>query len=60
MAAMREQAADPFQSAVARHVMPDDMTVLDMAEQAGRLTNAPLPDALLGNPFGSVRPRWGI
>ena len=64
--AMRDQAADPFQGAVARHVMPDDMTVLDMAEQAGRLaitragaiaddidlllTNIVLPDVLLGNP----------
>src|SRR5262245_38476337 len=72
-AALREQAADPFQGAVARHVMPDGMTVLDMAEQAARLalsragvaardidvllTNTVLPDVLLGNPACEIHHR---
>ncbi|HEY0988982.1 MAG TPA: 3-oxoacyl-[acyl-carrier-protein] synthase III C-terminal domain-containing protein [Kofleriaceae bacterium] len=75
-AAMREQAADPFQGAVSRHVMPDGMTVLDMAEQAGRLalsraaavpgdidlllTNTVLPDVLLGNPACEIHHRLGL
>ncbi|HEX7836917.1 MAG TPA: 3-oxoacyl-[acyl-carrier-protein] synthase III C-terminal domain-containing protein [Kofleriaceae bacterium] len=75
-AAMCEQAADPFQSAVARHVMPPDMTVLDMAEQAGRaaiaragvagsdidllLTSIALPDVLLGNPACELHHRLGL
>lgn len=75
-AAMREQAADPFQGSVARHVMPGDMTVLDMAEQAGRLaiaragvaagnidlllTNIALPDVLLGNPACEIHHRLGL
>ena len=75
-AAMREQAADPFQGAVTRRVMPDGMTVLDMAEAAGRqalaragarpgdvdllLTNTVLPDALLGNPATEVHHRLGL
>jgi 3-oxoacyl-[acyl-carrier-protein] synthase-3 len=75
-AAMREQAADPFQGAVSRHVMPDGMTVLDMAEHAGRLalsraaavpgdidlllTNTVLPDVLLGNPACEIHHRLGL
>jgi 3-oxoacyl-[acyl-carrier-protein] synthase III len=74
--AMREQAADPFQGAVSRHVMPDGMTVLDMAEHAGRLaiaragvapaaidlllTNTILPDVLLGNPACEIHHRLGL
>jgi 3-oxoacyl-[acyl-carrier-protein] synthase-3 len=74
--AMREQAADPFQGAVARHVMPDDMTVLDMAEQAARqaiararvaagdidllLTSTALPDVLLNNPACQLHLRLGL
>lgn len=75
-AALREHAADPFQGAVSRHVMPDGMTVLDMAEQAGRLalaradvapkdidlllTNTVLPDVLLGNPACQIHQRLGL
>lgn len=75
-AAIREQAADPFQGSVSRHVMPDGMTVLDMAEHAARealgragasagdidllLTNTVLPDVLLGNPACQVHHRLGL
>jgi 3-oxoacyl-[acyl-carrier-protein] synthase III len=75
-AALREQAADPFQGAVSRHVMPDGMTVLDMAEQAARLAiaragvaaedvdlllaNTVLPDVLLGNPACQIHHRLGL
>ena len=31
-----QQAADPFQGAVVRHVIPDDMTILDLEERAAR------------------------
>jgi len=74
--ALAEQAVDPFQGAVSRHVMADDMTVLDMAEQAGRLaisragvdardidlllTNTVLPDVLLGNPACQIHDRLGL
>lgn len=76
IAAMRAQAADPFQGAVSRHVMPDTMTVMDMAEHAGRLalaragaapgdvdlllTSTVLPDVLLGNPACEVHRRLGL
>lgn len=76
MAALAQQAADPFQTMVARHVMPDEMTVLDMAEQAGRLalaragvaardidlllTHTVMPDVLLGNPATDVHHRLGL
>jgi 3-oxoacyl-[acyl-carrier-protein] synthase-3 len=76
MQALAEQAIDPFQGAVSRHVMADDMTVLDMAEQAGRLaidragvnardidlllTNTVLPDVLLGNPACQIHDRLGL
>lgn len=75
-AALAEQAFDPFQGAVSRHVMPDGMTVLDLAESAGRaaieragvapgdidllLTHTALPDALLGNPACQVHHRLGL
>ncbi|HEY0482526.1 MAG TPA: 3-oxoacyl-[acyl-carrier-protein] synthase III C-terminal domain-containing protein [Kofleriaceae bacterium] len=75
-AAMAEQAADPFGGAVARHVMPEGMTVIDLAEQAGRqaldragvaaadidllLTSIVLPDVLLGNPACEVHQRLGL
>jgi len=74
--ALAEQATDPFQGAVSRHVMPDGMTVLDMAEQAGRqaieragvtasaidllLTSTVLPDVLLGNPAAEIHHRLGL
>jgi 3-oxoacyl-[acyl-carrier-protein] synthase III len=76
MAAMAGLAQDPFQGAVARHVMPDDMTVLDMAEHAGRLaiaragvgasdvdlllTHTVMPDLLLGNPASQLHHRLGL
>jgi len=76
MAALAEQAVDPFQGAVSRHVMPDDMTVLDMAEQAGRqaiaragvsvddidlvLTHTVMPELLLGNPATQIHHRLGL
>lgn len=76
LAALAEQAADPFQETVARHVMPDDMTVLDMAEQAARLaitragvaahdidlllTYTVMPDVLLGNPATQLHHRLGL
>ena len=76
MQALAEQAVDPFQGAVSRHVMADDMTVLDMAEQAARLaigragvaardidlllTNTVLPDVLLGNPACQIHDRLGL
>jgi 3-oxoacyl-[acyl-carrier-protein] synthase III len=69
-------AQDPFQGAVARHVMPDDMTVLDMAEHAGRLaldragiaaddidlllSHTVMPDLLLGNPASQLHHRLGL
>lgn len=75
-AALAAQAADPFQGAVARHVMPDGMTVLDLAEHAGRLaldragvaaddvdlllTHTVMPDLLLGNPATEVHRRLGL
>ncbi len=74
--ALAAQAADPFQSAVSRHVMPAEMTVVDMAEQAGRLalsragvtadsidlllTSTVLPDVLLGNPACELHHRLGL
>jgi 3-oxoacyl-[acyl-carrier-protein] synthase-3 len=76
VAAMADQAADPFGGAVARHVMPEGMTVIDLAEQAGRraldkagvaagdvdllLTHVVLPDVLLGNPASQVHHRLGL
>jgi 3-oxoacyl-[acyl-carrier-protein] synthase-3 len=76
LAALAEQVADPFQGAVTRHAMPDEMTVLDMAEQAGRsalaragavagdidllLTHIVMPDVLLGNPATQVHHRLGL
>ena len=75
-AALAEQAVDPFQGAVARHVMSDAMTVFDMAEQAGRqaiaragvaadqidllFTDTVLPDTLLGNPACQIHHRLGL
>jgi 3-oxoacyl-[acyl-carrier-protein] synthase III len=76
VAALAEQASDPFQGAVSRHIMPPEMTVLDMAEQAARqaiqragvscddidllLTHTVLPDVLLGNPATQVHHRLGL
>lgn len=75
-AALREHAGDAFGGVVTRHVMPDDMTVLDMAEQAARLaiaragiaaddidlllTNTVVPDVLLGNPACQIQHRLGL
>jgi 3-oxoacyl-[acyl-carrier-protein] synthase-3 len=74
--ALAGQAADPFQGAVARHVMPDELTVFDLAEQAARraisragvsageidllLTNTVVPDALLGNSACQLHYRLGL
>lgn len=74
--ALAEQAVDPFQGAVSRHVMPDGMTALDMAEHAARraieragvsadrvdllLTNTVMPDVLLGNPACELHHRLGL
>jgi len=74
--ALAAQAVDPFQGAVSRHVMADDMTVLDMAEHAARdaivragvapgeidllLTSTVLPDVLLGNPATELHHRLGL
>lgn len=68
--------ADPFQGTVARHVMPDDMSLLDMEERAAReaitragidlrdidllLTNMVVPEVLLGNPAASLHDRLGL
>lgn len=76
LAALAEQATDPFKGAVTRHVMPDGVTVLDLAEQAGRLalakagvaahdidfllTHIVMPDVLLGNPATEVHRRLGL
>jgi 3-oxoacyl-[acyl-carrier-protein] synthase-3 len=76
MAALVEQAADPFQGAVARHVMSDDMTVFDMAERAAQaavaragvalgdidllLTHTVMPDVLLGNVACQLHHRLGL
>lgn len=75
-AALLEQSGDPFQGAVARHVMPDEMTVLDMAEQAAQmaiaragvatseidllLTHTVMPDVLLGNVACQLHHRIGL
>jgi len=76
VAALAEQAVDPFQNAVSRHVMSDDMSVLDMAELAARqaidragvavhdidllLTHTVMPDVLLGNPATQIHHRLGL
>lgn len=75
-AALAEQAADPFQGAVERRVIADDMTVLDMAEHAARsaiaragvapgdidllLTHTVMPEVLLGNVACQVHHRLGL
>ncbi|HET9624704.1 MAG TPA: 3-oxoacyl-[acyl-carrier-protein] synthase III C-terminal domain-containing protein [Kofleriaceae bacterium] len=76
LAALAEQAADPFQGTVARHVLSDGVTALDLAEQAGHealaragvapgdvdllLTHTVMPDVLLGNPATQVHHRLGL
>jgi 3-oxoacyl-[acyl-carrier-protein] synthase-3 len=76
LAALATQAADPFQGAVARHVLPEGVTVLDLAEQAARqaiaragiaadeldvvLTHTVMPDVLLGNPATQLHHRLGL
>lgn len=75
LAALVEQAADPFQGGVERHVMPDEVTVFDLAEQAARLaitragvaadeidvllTHTVIPDAL-GNDACQLHHRLGL
>lgn len=74
--ALGEQAVDPFRGAVARHVMSNGMTALDMEEAAAReaitrsgidparidllLTHTVLPDVLLGNPAAELHHRLGL
>jgi 3-oxoacyl-[acyl-carrier-protein] synthase III len=76
LAALAEQAADPFQGAVERRVIGDDMTVLDMAEHAARsaiaragvaagdidllLTHTVMPEVLLANFACQVHHRLGL
>lgn len=76
IAALARQAADPFQSAVSRHIMPAEMTVFDMAAQAAEdamaragvaardidllLTHTVMPDVLLGNPATQHHHRLGL
>jgi 3-oxoacyl-[acyl-carrier-protein] synthase-3 len=70
------QVRDPFQGSEERHVMPDEMSVLDMEEHAARaaiaraavdprdidlvLTNTIVPDFLLGNPAAMLHERLGL
>lgn len=65
MEAMAKQAVDPFQGMVSRHVMPQDMTSVDMEAEAARralahagvdrseidllLSHTPVPEYLLSN-----------
>jgi 3-oxoacyl-[acyl-carrier-protein] synthase-3 len=74
--AMQAQALDPFRGAVERHVMPAEMSLLDMEERAARtalaragiapgeidllLTNTVVPEFLLGNPATSLHQRLGL
>jgi 3-oxoacyl-[acyl-carrier-protein] synthase-3 len=74
--AMSEQALDPFRDAVARHVLPSGMTVLDMEEQAALaalaqagvapssidllLTYTVAPDHLVANPACPLHHRLGL
>lgn len=74
--AMSAQSLDPFLGAVERHLIPDDMSLLDMEERAARaavaragvdlhdidllLTNTIVPDHLLGNPACALHERLGL
>jgi 3-oxoacyl-[acyl-carrier-protein] synthase-3 len=76
LAAMRQQAADPFQGAVKRHVLAEDRDVLDMEEAAARaaLVDARInagdidlllgytlvPEYLLSNPSAALHERLGL
>ena len=76
IAAMAEQAKDPFQGAVERRWMPAGMSIVDMEEAAARiaieragvdascidllLTNTTVPEVLLGNPACAVHERLGL
>lgn len=76
IAAMADQALDPFQGAVERHVMGPEMTTVDMGERAARLalaragvhaadvdlllTHTVVPDVLLGNPACTLHKRLGL
>jgi 3-oxoacyl-[acyl-carrier-protein] synthase-3 len=76
LAALAEQAADPFQGTVVRHVLTDGVTGLDLAERAATealakagvtaadvdvvLTHTVLPDVLLGNPATQLHHRLGL
>jgi 3-oxoacyl-[acyl-carrier-protein] synthase-3 len=74
--AMSAQMRDPFRGAVARHIMPADMSSLDMEERAARaavaragvelhdvdllLTNTIVPEYLLGNPACRLHDRLAL
>ena len=74
--AMNAQAADPFQGAVERRVMPKDMSMLDMEVEAATaaiaqagidprsidavLTQTMVPPRLLGNPACELHHRLGL
>jgi 3-oxoacyl-[acyl-carrier-protein] synthase-3 len=74
--AIAEQTVDPFQSAVERRVMPAEMRVSDMEEQAARaaleragvalgdvdllLTQTTVPDYLASNPTCILHERLGL
>ena len=76
LAALAEQAADPFQGTVSRHVITDGVTGLDLAERAATealaragvtaadvdvvLTHTVMPDVLLGNPATQLHARLGL
>lgn len=76
LAAMKEQALDPFQGAVERRVIAADMTALDMEEAAAReaierggvaageidllLTHTVVPEYWLGNPACELHARLGL
>jgi 3-oxoacyl-[acyl-carrier-protein] synthase III len=74
--AMREQAEDPFQGAVERHVLPDDMTATDMEAAAADaaiararvdrgevdllLVHTPVPEYWLSNTAAVLHARLGL
>lgn len=76
LAAMAQQAKDPFSESVERRVMPADMTLVDMQELAAKraleragiaahdidvvLTSTVTPDVLHGNPACTLHERLGL
>ena len=76
LAAMSRQADDPFQGAVTRRVMPDDMTASDMEAAAAEaaiasagiapaeidllIVHSPVPEYLLSNTASVLHDRLGL